>query len=132
MAQRGKFRLLHKAAKQGKLTVVEAEVMKGVNPDGLRGGVAALHHAAKRGHADVVELLTGQRAGVSIASMDTGRTPLHEACSGGNLLCVRLLLEAKAPAGEKTGRGFTPLHIAANHGYDEVVALLLDNKADST
>ncbi len=52
-----------------------------------------MHNAANEGRLDVMRLLL-QRGANKDAYNDTGKTPLHEACSGGQADAAKLLLDA--------------------------------------
>lgn len=56
----------------------------------------------------------------------TGRSPLHWACTRGNTAVVMALLEAGADGSARDGSGKTPLHCAAQVGHTTVVMVLLE------
>ena len=55
-----------------------------------------------------------------------GRTPLYAACEGGNLSCVRMMLDAKADIEARRADMSTPLIVASVFAHAEVVAALLE------
>ncbi|CAM9197590.1 unnamed protein product [Ectocarpus fasciculatus] len=57
---------------------------------------------------------------------NTGRSPLHWACTRGNTAVVLALLEAGANGSARDGSGKTPLHCAAQVGHTAVVMVLLE------
>jgi len=62
---------------------------------------------------------------VSIANANTGSTPLHFACIGGNLKVVQLLLKKGAAVEARNVLGLTPLHCASDMGFVEVARWLI-------
>ncbi len=93
------------------------------------GGYRALHYAAAGGHAEVARLLV--RAGADPdAVASRGETALSLAARRGDVLLVRLLLEAGAPARLPTahaGRAWeSPIAAAVFARNVELVHLLLD------
>ncbi|CAE7549318.1 AKR2A, partial [Symbiodinium pilosum] len=64
-------------------------------------------------------------AGASPAVVDaTGVRPLHCAAAAGQLEVVQVLLEARAPSGQRTLDGSTPMDKAVENGRQEIVLLL--------
>lgn len=61
-----------------------------------------------------------------------GLTPLHEACSMGNLRVARALLQCGADPDSSSENGRRPLHNAVESGHVEVVRLLLSYGADAS
>merc|ERR1711871_1649039 len=58
-----------------------------------------------------------------------GQTPLFDACQGGHVDVVRLLLEKGAAVDRTFRTGATPLYIACSNGHVAVATLLLDKGA---
>jgi uncharacterized protein len=77
-------------------------------------GETPLHMACLRGAASDVATLIAGGADVN-ARTDIGATPLHRAVSGGSLLAVRLLLEARA----------IPKALALERDFTEIAELLV-------
>ncbi|KAJ2807598.1 hypothetical protein H4R20_001227 [Coemansia guatemalensis] len=82
-----------------------------------------------QGDADSIfrQLQAGASADISDSS---GRTPLHVACSGGNVAAVRILLHMGAPVNCVDRLGNTPLTLAATAARADIVVLLLNARAD--
>jgi ankyrin repeat protein len=60
------------------------------------------------------------------------RTALQAACTVGNFLVVKLLLENGADVTVANNNRLTPLNSASNNGHAEMVKLLLEKGADVT
>lgn len=58
-----------------------------------------------------------------------GRTPLHWACSKGNIDCAKVLLLSGAELNPKMHGGWTPAHCAAETGKLQILKLLQTYKA---
>lgn len=69
-------------------------------------GDTPLHVACAKHDAAMVKLLLDKSADVQ-AKDESGDTPLHAA--GGNIVCIRLLLAAKADVNAMNAQGFAPL-----------------------
>lgn len=65
-----------------------------------------------RGHERVTELLLESSANVNAKNKDRD-TPMHWACSGGNVEVIRMLMHASADPLAKNSDNTTPLHFAA-------------------
>lgn len=90
-------------------------------------GWNSLHIAVITGQ---LELAGPLDAGLLNAEDAVGLTPLHYACSLGNLEMVRFLLDSGADANASALGGFSPLHAACQFGDDAVAGLLMENGAD--
>ncbi len=148
--------LLHHAAKNGQIDVVELLLMKGALKDTVtQDGATALHLAAQNGHSNVVEQLIycdeqvrfhlehkDYRAAMKvrqdhhalIIAVDTaGFSALHRAAQHGHGDIVGLLLGhndgALIDAVVQDGSLYTAFHLAAQHGHGEVLVLLLERGA---
>jgi ankyrin repeat protein len=80
-------------------------------------------------YVQIVSLLLTNGAEVDAVGYE-GRTPLHEACTGGCLPTAKLLLRHRANVRARTDLGKTPLHQSAAFGNYRLVELLLANGAD--
>lgn len=71
-------------------------------------------------------------AGIAVDSQDSiGLTPLHLACSRGNIEAITALLSHGADINVRDGAGRSPLHHAALKGFVETVDVLLGLGADA-
>lgn len=97
-------------------------------------GFTALHLAVFFGHPEIARALLDSGADVTARTTNAlDNQPLHAAVAGviaGRLDCVRMLLDAGAPANERQSGGSTPLMSAAQNGDGPVLDLLLDRGAD--
>ncbi|KAI8326060.1 ankyrin repeat protein, partial [Martensiomyces pterosporus] len=83
------------------------------------------------GQGDVDAILQMIRSGTSVDIRDSvGRTPLHVACSCGNVAGARLLIHMGADVNATDNVGNTPLTIAATGARSDVVIPLLEGGAD--
>jgi len=104
-------RLLHKAARYGKVNVVQTLLTLGADVNGEnKFHMTAMHHAAVEGSAEVIEALI--EAGAKVNHPDNAkRLPLHWTCAYGHLEATRVLLEkGKAKVNVPDKEGFYPLH----------------------
>ncbi|CRL19500.1 Zinc finger, ZZ-type [Penicillium camemberti] len=90
-------------------------------------GDTALHLAARWGHVTAGKILRGKGADQD-AKNESGKTPLFEAASNGNLEFVEWLLDEGVDLGKKGDRG--ALQAASLGGYESVVEILLGAGAD--
>eukprot|EP00929_Paragymnodinium_shiwhaense_P095982 TRINITY_DN57364_c0_g1_i1.p1 TRINITY_DN57364_c0_g1~~TRINITY_DN57364_c0_g1_i1.p1 ORF type:complete len:254 (-),score=50.76 TRINITY_DN57364_c0_g1_i1:178-888(-) len=128
---------LYEYSRQGKLADVRSLLEQGVQPDAFMAydGGTALTIAARSGRGDVVKLLAGSRADLSVRT-DDGSTALLHAVSGvresaaGALQAVKVLLAARADASEVNDDDVSPLILASSNGALELVRLLVASRAD--
>lgn len=108
-----RFSLLHWAAREGKLPVVDLLVMRGARLNATNmGDDTALHLAAAHGHIDVVHfLLSCHRFNVDMPN-EHGNTPLHYACFWNHLEISEYLIKNGASLMQENKYGETPLEIA--------------------
>lgn len=93
-------------------------------------GESVMHKAARLGYIDVIAYCL-ERLDMSPDQKDNaGYTPLHVACSRGQMDIARLLLRYGANHSETAHSGIRPLHEATENGYIEMVRLLLAYGAD--
>ena len=82
-------RLIHKAARYGKVNVVKTLLDLKADPNGEnKFHMTAMHHAAVEGSAEVIEALI--EAGASVNHSDNAkRLPIHWTCAYGHLEATR-------------------------------------------
>lgn len=118
---------LHQALSDDRFELAHLLVEAGADVNLVTGGSSLLATAvAAQNESRVVFLL--QHGADPHAAQDDGRTPLHLACSRGNLTLVRRLLEAGADPNHADAAGRTALHRAATSGIPaaiDVVAWLV-------
>ena len=127
--------ILHCAASQGLVDVVESILAKGETPCDLldRYGRTALHWAAEQGHLLVTQALLNTGANFETRCLQN-RTPLMLAALGGHEEVVCMMLKAGAgftkhcnkPPPSIVSWKSTALHYAASGGHLGVVSTLLD------
>ena len=90
-------------------------------------GETPLMMASIQGNLPVVKKLVLQKK----AKIDhIGWTPLHYACSKGQLEVAQFLVANDADVNSQSLNGTTPLMMAAQSGNESLIKLLLDNGAD--
>ena len=116
---------LMEAARQGNLPVVKQCISQAARVDFRNHIQWALWLAAKYGHLSLVKFLV-QEAGVSPhLSHNSDQTPLHVACSFGNLEIVHYLAGTGTDLSCRDGDRDTPLHFASGAGHVDVVQYLV-------
>ncbi|XP_047480671.1 integrin-linked protein kinase homolog pat-4-like [Penaeus chinensis] len=103
------FSLLHWAAKEGHLGIVEMLITRGarINATNL-GDDIPIHLAAAHGHRDIVSILIRHKADVNFIN-EHGNTPLHYACFWGYQLIAEDLVQAGASVSIANKYGEVPL-----------------------
>ncbi|XP_037781719.1 integrin-linked protein kinase homolog pat-4-like [Penaeus monodon] len=103
------FSLLHWAAKEGHLGIVEMLITRGarINATNL-GDDHPIHLAAAHGHRDIVSFLIRHKADVNFIN-EHGNTPLHYACFWGYQLIAEDLVQAGASVSIANKYGEVPL-----------------------
>jgi len=125
------YTLLHKAAYNNRLNVVEFLLSKGADINALSSsGSTPLHGAASYGHIEVVRFLLDKGASPDIVNSG-GYTPLLGASTSNHGEIVRLLVEKGANIDAKTGNGQTPLSLAVWNDDTGLTKFLLDKGADA-
>ncbi|TMW69746.1 hypothetical protein Poli38472_001902 [Pythium oligandrum] len=99
-----------------------------VCPDDEGSESTVAHWAAYYCSSDLVNIALSHGANASVN--ENGWTALHEACAGGDLGIIQLLLDHGLDPVSEGEFGQTPLHAALGSNNPEVVALLLANGAD--
>ncbi|XP_067661828.1 ankyrin repeat domain-containing protein 50-like [Haliotis asinina] len=124
--------ILHSACLGGDVEVVKyvlSQNMLDINGR-VQCGRTAVMLAAENGHKDVVELLVGKGADMSLVD-ETDDNVLHCACRGGDVELVKYVLSQSNV--DINSRGWikrTPMMAAAERGHTEVVKLLVSRGAD--
>lgn len=88
-------------------------------------GTSPLHAAAFKANEDIVSFLLRNDANVSKLS-NMHRTPLHEACRGGNPKVIDALVSAGASFNDKDFWGNTVMHLAAGANKLSAVKCLVE------
>lgn len=93
-------------------------------------GESVLHKAARLGYIDVIAYCLERLEMHPNQKDNAGYTPLHEACSRGQMDIAKVLLKYGANHSETAQSGIRPLHEAVENGYVEIARLLLSYGAD--
>ncbi|XP_015921309.1 tyrosine-protein kinase HTK16 isoform X2 [Parasteatoda tepidariorum] len=123
----GRTNLLHRATKEGEVTVVRELVKSGYHNLDAKNqeGQTSVHLASIMGFDDILEVLLNVGANPSILD-GNGLTPLHYAAQNNLPSTMSVLIKYDAnPQVRASGSGWVPLHYAADKGYSGVVKLLL-------
>lgn len=124
---------LYEAAALGRVDALQALVQRDPRALDVPGadGHRALGLAAFFAQPSAVTLLLSSGADPDAPAENAMRvTALHAATAGGDVGCVRALLEAGASPEAKQQGGWTPLHAAAHSRREDLIALLLKHGAD--
>ena len=118
------------AAKNGNVTGVRNELLRGVSPNKRdANGITGLMAAARSGHPKVVEVFVQFKARLN-AHDPQRNTALHMAAERNHATVVEIILKAGGNANAIDRFGATPLMKAAKNGHLEVVETLLRHRAD--
>lgn len=93
---------------------------------------SVMHNAVLRDDPDTLKaILTSERVPQLDKYTPVGITALHQACNGGSLACVKLLVKAGADIHLKTKNSLvsTPLQLAVRNGHFEVAEYLISKGA---
>lgn len=114
--------LLHVAASQGHLSIMEYLISKGAKLDVMdQKGRIPLHRAAEKGHGDAVKVLL--RRGAHMYSLDKeGKTPLHLAAQNNHSHILKMFLREEA---RRSGNQQHFLHMAALKDESSLAKMLL-------
>lgn len=122
--------LLHVAAREGHLPIVEFLIKNGTKVDVRnRRKQTSLHLAAHNGHNKIIDYLLTNGANIE-AVEDEGGTPLSWASYVGQLGVVKQLVSHGANVHSADIHSNTPLHWACYHGHIQVVKFLVSHGAD--
>ncbi|KAF7635697.1 hypothetical protein Mgra_00004940 [Meloidogyne graminicola] len=121
------FSLLHWAAKEGHISIVEMLLNRGtlINATNM-GDDTALHLASAHGHRQVVMKLLSKKAEVNVYN-EHGMTPLHYACFWGYEQICEDLIRAGALAIICNKRGLTPLDVCQPQVRQSIYEIALSN-----
>jgi len=120
---------LAKAARQGKLAVVERLLGAGADPRAPRSDELTPMHAAADAHDDGACLRRLLAAARGLPGPGHATSPLHHAAAAHSLGATTALLEAGADPAARDATGSTPLHWAARAGALDVARPLLASGA---
>jgi ankyrin repeat protein len=121
--------VLHIAAREGNLEVVQALVAAGADIDKRNAfKETPIMLACLAGSMPIVSFLLSKDAQIN----QPGWTPLLYAATNGRTDLVKLLLDNSAYIDSAAPNGTTPLMMAVRGGYIDTVRLLLDEGADPT
>lgn len=128
--------LLHQASAQGNLTIVEALLRLGADPNAQDGGYhTPLYSVANECQSprggDVVRALVKSGANVDARDGVKHCTALHVAARRGSVAIAEALLECGAEIDPRDSLGETPLRRSVNCNKIHVAALLLARGADA-
>uniref|UniRef100_A0A096M0K4 Ankyrin repeat and EF-hand domain containing 1a n=1 Tax=Poecilia formosa TaxID=48698 RepID=A0A096M0K4_POEFO len=112
---------LMEAAKTGSLPVVRQILRRGGNPNTLdQNGYNAVHYAALSGCFEVIMVLSGFAADMSVINMDNC-TPLHYAAAAGNALSCKFLAQRGCNPKVKNKEGLLARQIAKDFGLKAAI-----------
>ena len=118
---------LHLACRQGNMAIADFLLRHGADPNIVSvKGYEPLLMATQKGHLILLRALLNAGADVNLISASSGKTALSEACEGGHVKIVDLLLSRDCICNTHTyDRGWSPLMFAAMKGKTASVQLLL-------
>lgn len=124
---------LHTAASNGDMDIVKELMAHGANLNPLnKDGMTPLALALAQGHYDIVKELLAAGANPNIPNR-LGWSPLERTAHSGDLIALRLLIDAHVPLeGINNPQGFTALALAVRNGHVDTVKVLLDAGANPT
>ena len=87
-------------------------------------GNTGLHWAGWYKDSEVADMMLSHGASTSVVN-SMGQTPLHWACMGGDLRCIKAVLaKGKAQLNVQDKDGYFPFHAAAQHGHTAALDFL--------
>ena len=115
---------LHKAAREGKVQVVEWLIESGDQIEERdQYEMTALHFSALFGHLEVTKFLVEKGAQMDVKNKE-GNTPLHEAIDSRHTEVVKYLLEKSASIDVRNENDETPICLA--HDCPEVLNIIIE------
>ena len=122
------FTLLHYAAKDNRLEVIEYLVSSGCDINAVDDEEQTpLHKSAMFGNAEAVELLVGKGANVNQID-NNGNTPLHVVIMGGGDFGIAKVLIEKANLGIQNNDDQNVLHVAVQYHKVDIINLIINHK----
>ncbi|KAA8892726.1 putative ankyrin repeat protein nuc-2 [Sphaerosporella brunnea] len=121
---------LHEAAIAGKLGVLRAGVLFGVDvgqPDVY--GRIPLHYAAMHGRTEMIQLLISVKPSTVDVMDHDNFTSLIHSITHDQRECVRQLIASNARIDPRHEQDFIPLNLACQYGLEEIATILLENGA---
>jgi ankyrin repeat protein len=124
---------LMSAAEEGKVEAVTTLVELGADIDALmkETGSTALECAATMGQHNIVEQLLQSGARLYVSKGTLSSHPVSSAVCGGDIRCLKLILDAGGNPNEVDPPGDRPLILAVSFKQMNMVELLLEAGADS-
>ena len=122
------FTLLHYAAKENRVEVIEYLVTSGCDANAVDDdGQTPLHKSAMFGHQQSVQLLIDKEADVNKADIN-GNTPLHLAIMGGGNFGIVKALVKKADLSIQNNNDQNVLHVAVRYHKVDSIDLVLNHE----
>ena len=116
---------LQELAESGDAATIQSRVDTGAAVDERKKDLwTALHHAALAGHDEIVAILIGAGADVTLRTNFENKTALHMAAEKGHAAVARLLIDAGANTTEPDHDDKTPRDLAEANGHKDIVALI--------
>uniref|UniRef100_A0A0N5B019 Protein kinase domain-containing protein n=1 Tax=Syphacia muris TaxID=451379 RepID=A0A0N5B019_9BILA len=124
------FSLLHWAAKEGHVAIVDLLLSRGARVNATNmGDDTSLHLAAAHGHREIVVRLLARKADVH-ATNEHGMTPLHYACFWGYVQIGEDLIRHGARVGVCNKKGQTPLDVCQAQALKAIKEIARENGQD--
>jgi len=121
--------VLHVAAREGNVEVVQALVAAGADIDKRNAfQETPIMLASLAGHTKIVDFLVSKEAQIN----QPGWTPLLYAATNGHNEIIKILIENHAYIDSSSPNGSTPLMMAVRGGHISTAQLLLEEGADPT
>jgi len=120
---------LHIATEKGSMVMVQVLLEYGADYNWQDDTGWTVSHLAARCHPEILRLLCDDY-GVDLSlSLSNGSLPLHSAGSGGNVVCIEILLAHDVDINTRNNHGRTPLHFAVEKANLQAVKLFIEREA---